>query len=146
MTDTHRTSRSSPRLMVSCGSDPCCSLLLQIQTLQHRPVVESVAIYLLAVQPKLIARRGQGHVVTLRMGPPTLKSPLINMIPAEDYNAYPWDKSSLRVYQLLQSTSSDSWIIHFLFTAGDRCVTSVMKAHGVFEKWWQGGGGGGSVE
>lgn len=25
MTDTHRTSRRSPRLMVSCGSDPCWS-------------------------------------------------------------------------------------------------------------------------
>lgn len=36
--------------------------------------------------------------------------------------------SSQRDHQLFQSTSAESWIIHFLFTAGDRCVTSVMSA------------------
>lgn len=47
-------------------------------------------------------------MVTLRMGPQPLERPLINIVPAEDYNTYPWDKSSLRDHQLLQSTSSES--------------------------------------
>lgn len=41
-------------------------------------------------------RRGQGHAVWLRTGPQTLwRAFLISVIPAEDYNANPWDKSLL---------------------------------------------------
>lgn len=61
---------------------------------------------------------------------------LISAIPAEDYGANYLDTFSLsrRDHQLFRSTCADSWIIHFLFTAGDRCVTSVMSAQGVWEK------------
>lgn len=77
--------------------------------------------------------RGQGRAVCFWVSPQTIwRGFLISAIPAEDYHTNLWINlcSSRRDRQLLQSTSTESWIIHFLFTAGDRCVTSVMSAQG----------------
>ena len=47
-------------------------------------------------QTNFITHRGQGRAVWLRVGPRALRRAfLISVIPAEDYNANPWDKSLL---------------------------------------------------
>lgn len=50
----------------------------------------------MSFQTNFITHRGQGHAVWLQVGPQTLRRAfLISVIPAEDYNANPWDKSLL---------------------------------------------------
>lgn len=76
--------------------------LLYIGTVQKIYKCKAVCVasflchYRLSFQTNFITHRGQGHEVWLQVGPQTLRRAfLISVIPAEDYNANPWDESLL---------------------------------------------------
>lgn len=69
-----------------CKSKKCKAVCSRSFSCHHR----------LSFQTNFITHRGQGHAVWLQVDPQTLRRAfLISVIPAEDYNMNPWDKSLL---------------------------------------------------
>lgn len=77
--------------------------------------------YRLPFQTYFITHRGQGHAVWLQVGPNTLyRAFLSSVIPSEDYNANPWDKSSLVTERPSAVALNQRWLLNYSFRVYSR--------------------------